>query len=78
MGIDITLREISERLAAVSAEAMIKLHERIQQTQVIVEESNTEIKDLRRQNDEQIATCKRIEAEYHTFRLQVEGSCNTY
>lgn len=73
MGIDITLREISESLAEVNAAAMIQLHKRIQQTQLTVEQSNVEIQVLSRLNEEQIASCRRIEAEYHIFRQEVEG-----
>lgn len=65
MGIDITLKEISERLAAVNAAAMIQLHQRFQQTQLTVEKSYKEQLEYR----------KRIEAEFQTNRQEVEGLC---
>lgn len=66
MGIDVTLREISERLAAVNAAAMIQLHERIQQSQLTLEKSYTHIKDLQESNE-------RIEAKLNKFRQNDEG-----
>lgn len=73
MGIDLTVREISEKLAAVNAEAMIQLHKRSQKIQLTVEESNTEVKELKRLNNLLIKSYERIEAEYDAFRQEVEG-----
>lgn len=73
MGIDMTLREISERLAAVNADATIQLHQRVQQNQLILEDSYKEIKALKKLHIEQIVVCERIEGENQTIRQEAKG-----
>ncbi|MCJ1252165.1 hypothetical protein MMC30_009404 [Trapelia coarctata] len=72
MGIDITVRMMHRALAAVNKEATIELHRRNQNIQRTAEESNTYIKDLKREQNRLLEINEQIKAEFQAYKQGVE------
>jgi hypothetical protein len=72
-GIDKTAAQVHRKLAEVSSEAMFHLHKRSQSIHVTVRDSNTQIKDLQRQNKVLVHAYEHLAANYDRFREEVES-----
>jgi len=79
-GIDKIATRVHQKLAEVSSEATILLHKRNQSIQGTVENNNTRLKTverqnnvLERQNNLLLDAYERIREDYERFRREVEG-----
>ena len=79
IGVDKTTMKIHAKLAEVNSEATFQLHKRSQNIHILVEDSNTRIKDLRGSNDELerlngvlARSLERLEDQHRKFVKEVE------